>query len=94
MEVEILRRVLPAAVENVGVNGYVSDYGIHQPNVTNLRKFFFYIKKILGKILERARARVCSFGSNSKKNIEWKKNKKKISVRFLIIEKLKGNIAK
>jgi hypothetical protein len=41
--VEILRRVLPAAVENVGVNGYESEHGIHQPNVTNLHIKFFYI---------------------------------------------------
>lgn len=36
----MLRRVLPAAVENVGVNGYVSEHGIHQPNVTNLHTIF------------------------------------------------------
>lgn len=40
--VEIQRRVLPAAVENVGVNGYVSEHGIHQPNVTNYIQYLYF----------------------------------------------------
>jgi hypothetical protein len=43
--VEMLLRVPPAAVENVGVNGYVSEHGIHQPNVTNLQKGIFTVKR-------------------------------------------------
>lgn len=42
MVVEIQRRVLPAAVENVGVNGYVSEHGIHQPNVTNYIQYLYF----------------------------------------------------
>lgn len=53
MEVEILRRALPVAVENVGVNGYVNEHGIHQPNVTNLHNLK---RDFLGQ-------EVCSFGS-------------------------------
>jgi hypothetical protein len=43
--VEILRllRALPAAVKNVGVNVYVNEHEIHQPNVTNFTIFYFYI---------------------------------------------------
>lgn len=45
--VEILR-LLPAAVKNVGVNGYVSEHDIHQPNVTNFfYKFVFFTRYIL-----------------------------------------------
>lgn len=39
MVVEIQRRALPVAVENVGVNGYVSEHGNRQPNVTNIQEF-------------------------------------------------------
>lgn len=63
--VEMLRRVPPAAVENVGVNGYVSEHGIHQPNVTNLQIIFYSIEKNF--------FREGSFGSNRKK---YGKNKK------------------
>ena len=45
MVVETLLHVPPAAVENVGVNGYVSEHGIHQPNVTNLQISFFTVKR-------------------------------------------------
>lgn len=65
--VEMLLHVLPAAVENVGVNGYVSEHGIdHEPNVTNLQISFFYSK-------EKNFFREGSFGSNRKKI--WKKLK-------------------
>ena len=44
--VEILG-LLPAAVKNVGVNGYVSEHDIHQPNVTNFfYKFVFFTRYI------------------------------------------------
>lgn len=69
MVVEIQRRELPAAVENVGVNGYVSEHGIHQPNVTNLHTIGFYIT---GKIFLRGNKKLGSFGSKQEKNI-WKK---------------------
>lgn len=40
MVVEILLlRVPPAAVKNVGVNVYVNEHEIHQPNVTNFTVF-------------------------------------------------------
>lgn len=71
MVVEIQRRVLPAAVENVGVNGYVSEHGIHQPNVTNLHTIF-YIKREDFVFLGGRGKKLGSFGSKQKKNI-WKK---------------------
>lgn len=79
MEVEILRRVLPAAVENVGVNGYVSDYGIHQPNVTNLRKFFFTLRRFWGRFWRGHGQEFAVSVQTVKKTL----NGKKIKKRFL-----------
>lgn len=81
MAVEIQQRVPPVAVENVGVNGYVSEHGNHQPYVTNLQEV---ARVRIGKSFGVRRFAVSVRNKNS---IE-KKNKKKIFVRFRNIEKL------
>lgn len=86
MVVEILRRVLPAAVENVGVNGYVSEHGIHQPNVTILHTCLVFTDKEVFIFFERGQE-VGSFGSNRKKHMEKIK-----SVRRFTSKKYQENI--
>lgn len=80
MVVGIQRRVLPVAVENVGVNGYVSEHGNHQPNVTNLQEFARSFWKEFG-------VRKFAVSVRNKNSMEKNKNKS-FSSDFLIIEKL------
>lgn len=95
--VEILR-LLPAAVKNVGVNGYVSEHDIHQPNVTNFfflqicffYKIFFFFSFDLGDIREHfffiILRRVFSFGSQQKKKSRKKYGKNKKDVRHIFLK--------
>lgn len=82
MVVEIQRHALPVAVENVGVNGYVSEHGNRQPNVTNLQEF---ARVRFGKSFFGGREG-CSFGSQQKVN--EKKIKIKVCREILNNEKL------
>lgn len=80
MVVEIQRRVLPAAVENVGVNGYVSEHGIHQPNVTNYIQYlyFFTLKEKIFLVFFFFLGTTRSFGQfRFEKKAEKKNNKRK-----------------
>lgn len=77
--VEILR-LLPAAVKNVGVNGYVSEHDIHQPNVTNFflqivfYKIYFFL--IWGTFKEHFFKESFQFRFTTEKKVE--KNMEKI----------------